>query len=41
MTQPFDVLGNVHDLLQVLVLAVVENWVIHDYTVDRVVGVGG
>lgn len=41
MTQPFDVLGYVHNLLQVLVLAVVENGVINDYAVDGVVGVGG
>lgn len=41
MTQPFDVLGYIHDLLQVLVLTVVEDGIINDYAVDIVVGVGG
>jgi hypothetical protein len=41
VTQALDVLGDVHNLLQVLVLSVVEDGVIHDDAVDRVVCVRG
>lgn len=41
VTQTLDVLGDVHDLLQVLVLSVVEDGVVDDNAVDGVVGVGG
>lgn len=41
VTQPLDVLLHVHDLLQVLVLSVVEDRVVHDYPVDFGVCVGG
>lgn len=41
VAQPLDVLGYVHDLLQVLVLSVVEDGVVYDDSVDVRVGVGG
>ena len=41
VAEPFDVFVHVDDLLQVLVLAVVEDWVVDDYAVDVRVGVGG
>jgi hypothetical protein len=41
VAQAFDVLGHIDDLLQVLVLAVVEDRVVDDDAVDVVVGVGG
>ena len=40
VAEPFDVFVHVHDLLQVLVLAVVEDRVVDDYAVDIWVGVG-
>ena len=40
VAEPFDVFVHVHDLLQVLVLAVVEDRVVDDYAVDVWVGVG-
>jgi len=40
MTEPFDVFAYVHDLLQVLILPVSEDWVVDDDTVDFVVMVG-
>ena len=41
VAEPFDVFVHVHDLLQVLVLAVVEDRVVDDYAVDVWVDVGG
>jgi hypothetical protein len=41
VAQAFDVLGHIDDLLQVLVLAVVEDRIVDDDAVDVVVGVGG
>ena len=40
VAEPFDVFVHVDDLLQVLVLAVVEDRVVDDYAVDIWVGVG-
>ena len=40
VAEPFDVFVHVHDLLQVLVLAIVEDRVVDDYAVDVWVGVG-
>jgi hypothetical protein len=41
VAEPLDVFADVDDLLQVLVLAVVEDGVVDDYAVDGGVGVGG
>jgi hypothetical protein len=41
MAEAFDVFMHVDDLLEVLVLAVVEDWVVDDYAVDGVVVVCG
>lgn len=41
MAETLDVFGNIDNLLQVLVLAVVEDRVVDDDAVDIVVGVGG
>lgn len=40
MTEPLDILADVRDLLQILVLAVVEDGVVHDNAVNGVVVVG-
>lgn len=41
VAQTLDILGDINNLLQVLILAVVEDWVVDDDAVDFVVGVGG
>jgi hypothetical protein len=41
VAQTLHILGYIDDLLQVLVLAVVEDWVVYDDAVDVRVGVGG
>lgn len=41
VAQALDILGDVHDLLQVLVLSVVEDGVVYYDAVDVVVGIGG
>lgn len=41
VAQAFHVLGHVDNLLQVLVLSVVEDWVVNNDAVDGVVSVGG
>lgn len=41
MAEALDVLGHVHDLLQVLVLPIVENGVVYDNPVDVIVSVRG
>ena len=39
VTQSLDILGNIDDLLQVLVLTVVEDWVVDDDAVNGGIGV--
>ena len=41
VAEALDIFTDISNLLQVLVLAVVENWVVDDDAVDGVVGVGG
>lgn len=41
VAQTLDVFGNIHNLLQVLVMSIVENGVVDDDTVDVVVAVRG
>ncbi len=40
MTEAFDILTNVGDLLQVLILTVVEDRIVDDYAVNGIVDVG-
>ena len=41
MAEAFDIFGDVDNLLEVLVLSVVEDWVVDDDAVDVLVAVGG
>ena len=41
MTEALDVFGDVHDLLEVLVLSVVENGIVDYDAVDIIVRIGG
>lgn len=41
MTETFDIFGYIDDLLQVLVLSRVEDWVVDYHSINVLVGVGG
>ena len=40
MTEAFDIFSDVNDLLQVLILPVVKNWIVDDDAVDDFIVVG-
>ena len=41
MTEPLDILADIRDLLQILILAIVEDGIVHYDAIDGVVVVGG
>ena len=39
MTEPLDIFAYICDLLQVLVLSVIENWIVDDDPIDIAIGI--